>query len=450
MPLCLTFFSRGLDDAVMRNHAHYCRLYGYAHKWIAADHIAYPGLRQSYRYSQILRHLRALDEGDWLFFIDDDSVLFHPVAIDSLMDQRDLLVVEGPVHDIHPGQPMTNMMVLRNTAANRQLVHALIADIGLELALVKRGSEGAALLRAVGVQPCSAVLHDVHVNISWRQMNWFKAPVFCVNLAPLPMVGPDGEPRVDALHDMNLQKFLVKQVNGALIKGDALLEPANYPALSTDAETHINPGASIAFVTLYGHDIHSYARVSEHNVRRYCERHGYGYHVYRGLPPDMEQGINGTWAKTWVLQKHFSQHQWVIWVDADVLFMTPAHPVERLLAGRDLLLGKDVCAWPVNAGVLGFRHTEQNAQLLAKIWARIIEVQDKSGVYASQGDQFYINEVLREHGLTGDDNVYDNQTINTPPMLADGDSYLVHFVNLGEPYRSAFMADMDAASQRTG
>lgn len=65
MPLCLSFFPRK-DEAVLRNHAHYCRLFGYAHQWIEADRIRHPALRDSARYGQILRHLRALPENDWL------------------------------------------------------------------------------------------------------------------------------------------------------------------------------------------------------------------------------------------------------------------------------------------------------------------------------------------------------------------------------------------------
>lgn len=450
MPLCLTLFNRGLNEPVLSNHGHYCRLYGYPHRWVEADHIAHPALRDSYKYGQILRHLRALDEGDWLFYLDDNSVVFRPIAIEQLMNGRDLIAVEGPPADGHPGKPMTNMMVLRNTAANRALVHALMTDTGYVIARAKKEVDETALLRAQGCLPCNVVLENIHVHISWRNIDWYKAPVFVVNLGALPLIDERGEPQTYMLHDLNMQAFLVRQVNAALMHGASVLEPANYPALSTESETHVNPEAKIALVTLYGHDIHSYARVSEHNVRRYCERHGYAYHVYRGIPAELDQGMNGTWVKTWVLQRHFAQHQWVIWVDADVLFTNPSHRIEPLLEGHDLLLAKDVGAWHINAGVLGFRNTPRNADLLARIWQRITGVEDKTGVYTGMGDQFYINEVLLADGLVGEENVLDNQTINTPPMLADADSYLVHFVNLGEPYRSAFMADMDMASLRRG
>ena len=53
-----------------------------------------------------------------------------------------------------------------------------------------------------------------------------------------------------------------------------------------------------------------------------------------------------------------------------------------------------------------------------------------------------------EEGLVGEQYILDNLSINTPPHLASEDTLLVHFINLGEPYRSVYMAAMDARSQR--
>ena len=241
----------------------------------------------------------------------------------------------------------------------------------------------------------------------------------------------------------------MREVNGALMQARPVLQPPDYPALSDEAYTSINPQARIAFLTLYTHHIATYARVSEHNVRRYCERHGHAYHVYRALPEAIGPGINGSWVRTWLLQQHLAQHDWVIWVDADVVFRNQARPFEPLLQGRDLLLAKDVGAWGFNSGVMGFRNTPANLALLERIWARIGEVADKSQVYSSLGDQHYTNEVLKEEGLLGEHSVLDNLSLNTPPLLADEDTLLVHFVSLSEPYRSVYMAAMDAASQKS-
>jgi len=447
MPLCLSFLSRQ-DDAVLRNHAHYCRLFGYPHQWVSADHVAHPALRASARYSQLLRRLRALAEGDWLLFLDGDSVVFHPVAVDILMEGRDLLAVEAPPVGDHAGLAMTNMMALRNTPANRAMLHRMIADASQVIALAAERLDEAARLRPQGLLGCNAVVGDIYVNVSWRIAQWFHARIFVVNLAPLPMASPEGRLHDDMLHDLQLQRLLVEQVNGALMHGHPVLQPPAYPELSSEAVTTCNAGADIAFLTLYTHHVSSYARVSEHNVKRYCERHGYAYHVYRAVPPEIDPGINGSWVRTWLLQRHLPAHRWVIWIDADTIFLNQSRRVEPLLEGRDLLLGKDVGAWPFNSGVMGFRNTGRNASLLASIWDRICAVGDKSTVYSSQGDQYYTNEVLLAEGLIDENSVLDNLSINTPPQLATEETLLVHFINLGEPYRSVYMAALDTLSQR--
>ena len=446
MPLCLSFLQRR-DEEVLRNHAHYCRLYGYSHQWVEIDHVLHPALRDSVRYSEILRHLRALAEDDWLLFLDGDSVVFHPVAVDVLMQGRDLLAVESPPTGSRAGQAMTNMMAVRNTAANRAMLHALIVDSGHVIARVARHVDEAARLRPAGLLGCNAMEQGVYVNVSWRIAQWYQAPVFVVNLGPLP-VEVNGEPAEDMLHDLNLQRMLVGQVNDALMLGRPVLQQPAYPAMSRAAADSYDPDAPIAFLTLYTPHIQAYARVSEHNVRRYCERHGYAYHVYRDIPESIGPDINGSWIRSWLINQHLARHEWVIWVDADVIFHNQARRIEPLLEGRDLLLAKDIGGWQFNSGVMGFRNTPANARLLDRIWERIGGVADKSGVYSSQGDQYYTNEVLTEEGLVAEPHILDNLSINTPPHLAGNDTLLVHFINLGEPYRSAYMAAMDARSQR--
>jgi hypothetical protein len=150
----------------------------------------------------------------------------------------------------------------------------------------------------------------------------------------------------------------------------------------------------------------------------------------------------------WLLQQHITHHQWVIWVDADTLFLNQTRRIDDLLEGRDLLLAKDVGGWSFNSGVMGFETRRAMPNCLRASGQRIGEVDDKSSVYSSQGDQYYTNEVLSEEGLSTTDVIVDNLSINTPPCLASDETLLVHFINLDEPYRSVYMASMDAASQR--
>jgi hypothetical protein len=446
MPLCLTFFSRGFDDAVFRNHAQYCRRLGYPHAWVEADHIAGEALRNEYRYGQVLRHLRQLEADDWLLFVDDDSVFVRPVAVDPLLEGRQRLIVDGPSGGPFLSCPMTNMFVLRNTPESRAFVLDRMRAWSAVVALMADRYETAAT-NPEGLLECNAMVAGSYVNVSWRIVNWFASPVlFVVHLGPLWRQGRDGRPDDETMHDRNLQAFLVRRANAALIDGEALLQPASYPAAPDAAMTSTNPRARIALVTLYTHHVDNYARVSLANVRRYCERHGYAYHVYRGIPGELGPAMNGTWTKSWLLKRHLPDHDWVIWIDADMIFVNQSRPLDEFLEGRRFLFVKDVANWPVNAGLLGFRSTPENLDLLERIWRTIDSVDDKSGLYSSGGDQQYVNEVLQAEGLTGAEYVIDNTRINTPPPLVRGDTVLVHCMGLDEPYRSAYMADMDRRS----
>jgi hypothetical protein len=267
----------------------------------------------------------------------------------------------------------------------------------------------------------------------------------------LPIKEADGTFRSSMLHDLNLQGMLMRHATQALMHGGPALRPAAYPALSDEPMSRYGGRGDIAFVTFYSHHVAAYGRVAEHNAKRYCERHGHGYYVYRQLPDELQAtGMTGSWAKPWLLLRHLADHEWVVWVDADVLFVNQSRRIEPFLQDRDLLLAKDIGGWAVNSGVMGFRRTARNVQLLENICQRIERVEDKSGVYTSQGDQYYVNLALSEMGLTGEAQVLDNVSINTPPHLATHESLLVHFIGLGEPYRSAYMADWDGRSKALG
>ena len=53
--------------------------------------------------------------------------------------------------------------------------------------------------------------------------------------------------------------------------------------------------------------------------------------------------------------------------------------------------------------------------------------------WPSQGDQYYINVLLVNEGLVGEDSVLDNVSLNTPPQLFCHDTMLV---SLQQPQRA--------------
>ncbi|HWW06766.1 galactosyl transferase GMA12/MNN10 family protein [Collimonas sp.] len=447
MTLCISVFEQ-LDPQVLRNHQHYCRLFGYPHVWVETTHIAHPMLRQAHRYHLLLQHLREAAANDWVLLLDSNAVIVHPVALETLLAGRDALLVKGTTHGPSgaPHVVMNNMLALRNTAENRKILHDIIFILHKSLIRDEMGRSELSLLEKFPVLEVNAMIGDRYVNVSWHIPNWFNARIFMLNLGPWSSV--DGEPNHDILFDLRMKNLLVRQVNGALIDGLPLLKTPHYPALSTEAKSSFNPHARIALVTLYTHHIADYARISEHNVKRYCDRHGYAYHVYRAIPEQLDNNISGSWVKSWLLARHLADHDWVIWIDADVLFINHAKQLEPLLKNRDVLFAKDIGGWDLNSGVMAFRNTAENAVLLEKIWQCVSSVDDKSSVYASQGDQFHTIEVLRNAGMLNEQYITDCLSINTPPQLSTSDTLLTHYFGWNEPYRAVYMADDDAMSQR--
>lgn len=440
------------DEAVVRNHTHFAQQHQYEHQWAETHHFHHPKLKLTYKYNYLLQQLKAMNEGDLVLMLDGQSAVFYSTDVRVLMHGRDSLILEGPTDSEENRIIMANFIALRNTPQIRAHLHEILQSLHGVLG-DKPFVPEEILLQVFNVLPINTALGDVYINVNWHISYWFNAKIFVVYLGASP-IWKNGEVTHDSVrslsHDRNLEKLLMRQINGAFIDGQPMMKVPNYPALSQDNVSHYNTQASIALITLYTHHITTYARVSEHNVKRYCDRHHYAYHVYRAIPDELDPNINGTWVKSWLLKNNIANHEWVIWVDADVLFRNQHLKLEPLLKGKDFLFAKDLCAWPINAGIMGFRNTPENIALLEAIWQHMVEVKDKSTVYSEQGDQFHTINVLNEHGLLTEANVENCLTINTAPAMSTNNTFLTHYVGWGEPYRSVYMAHDDALSQRNG
>ena len=439
----------GFDEDVLRNHQHYARLYQYTHQWVETRAYAHPRLKAAFKYDYLLQQLKSMDEGDLVVMVDAQSAFFQPMDVRHLMVGRDSMVVNGPSDPDMPEITMCNLIIVRNTGANRAILYDILTALHGTLALQECPDEEV-LLQKLSVVGINTVLGDTYINVDWRITNWFSAKIFVVYLGATGSWDGERVHRNQVRHltrDMNLEKVLLKQINSALIDGMPMMKTPSYPAISEDAVSHYNAESRIALVTLYTHHITSYARISEHNVKRYCDRHGYAYHVYRAIPSELDPAISGSWVRSWLLKHNIAQHDWVIWIDADVLFRNQEIKLEDILDGRDILLAKDLCAWPFNSGVMGFRNTPVNVDLIDKIWQRMLEVNDKSTVYSDQGDQFHTINVVCENNMLNEDNITNCLTINTAPPMSNHSTFLTHYVGWGEPYRSVYMAHDDAISQ---
>jgi hypothetical protein len=427
------------------NHRTYCTRFGYSHAWQDVSNVRDADLARMHTLHQAQQALRAIPENDLLMVIDAGSAVYRPLRLEDLMAGRDsLLTLQRADPGYEPG-PQLNWMVLRNCDAARRKLALAVHAVHRRVLYDPHVNDGD-IFKELGAVNYYSQFAGYHLNIGWlTDKQAWTANIFVINSLTPAFNGKDGGWHHNPFGDPRLALLVLKQVNAALQGLPAFQQPS-YPALSEDAYTGYNTQARIALVTLYTHHINVYGRISEHNIKRYCDRHGLAYHVYRAIPEGLDAAVNGTWHKTWLLDRHFNQHDWVIWVDADILFTNQSRSLAALLEGRDLLLASDLGDFPFNAGVMGFRCIDRNRAVIAHIQARINAIPDKSTVYASGGDQQQCVTALQELGLMDGTHVLDLLSVNTPPLFRTASTMMVHYVGLQEPYRSMYMAMDDAQS----
>ena len=208
----------------------------------------------------------------------------------------------------------------------------------------------------------------------------------------------------------------------------------------------MNPHAPVALAMLYTPNIREYGEISERNLRRYCARHGYALHLYRGVPAEAKSDAAGNWFKPLVVRRHLPQHQWLFWIDADVLIIDQKNPLEPLLPNRDRVLATDI-SWHFNSGVVGFRNTPENLHVLAEIERTVDAMVDKSSVHSSGGDQDVFIKVMRRHGMAAEDELLDCTTLNTPYQLQTPTTFMVHYMGMWPELRALVMHHGDEMSR---
>lgn len=461
MPTCLTI-APSTEHEILLNHHLYCKHYGYQHISIDSSTLSNEQMKGIWKYHALYQHLLQIPDNDIIAMVNQHAAFFNPISLEDLMgvwlrgEERSFFAVDNSSeHPIEPstypaqGRSMqTNLIVVRNNAEGRNNLFNLILHLHDHILadgrFLTRESE---VLRSFCQHPCEETIVGHYPNLS-VYVNWDALPCFVVNTGEQYLSGAPWSIVQNTLHSINRSRAAVHAINQTWLTSQHVHDFDEYLPLSEDKFSGYNTHGCIAFVILYTPNIASSGKVAEHNFKRYCDRHGYALYVYRDKPTDITDNIFGNWLKPWVLKAHISQHDWVFWIDADVLVVNPLQKIEPLLKDRDLILAKDMAGWHFNSGVMGFRHTRANIQLLDAIWERFTQVEDKTYTYASQGDQHHIINVIREHGLINENNIVDALTINTPPAMQTEHSFMVHYMGEGEPMRTKHMMYDDEKSIR--
>lgn len=436
----ISFFAVRDAHASFENHRRYCARRGYAHEYVDASGIGWTHLRTVLKYQTLLRTLRASAEGDLVLLLTQDCLIVRDIACEALLDAgRDHITVS--MGDAETDTVIGAFQLWRNTAASREAVERLCAR-------AKFGASAASeseLLRATspfGYMACFDGVHPVtpaawHIDPTWTQWR-----AFTIALADIPDAPPNQPVHAD------LRDLFAEHINDCQSRARPYLSlpPPSAPNSAESAYEALNPDAPVALVMLYTPNIRAYGEIAERNLRRYCARHGYALHLYRDVPSHAGHGASGNWLKPWALRRHLPSHEWVFWIDADVLVIDQSMPLDTLLANRDRVIAIDM-SWQFNSGIMGFRRTQANLDVLAEVEEAIGGVADKSSTYASGGDQEVFIKVLTRHGIASDADLFDCITLNTPYQLQRPDSFMVHYMHMWPSLRALAMHCGDLASQ---
>jgi hypothetical protein len=91
----------------------------------------------------------------------------------------------------------------------------------------------------------------------------------------------------------------------------------------------LNPGRPLGLCMLYTPEIVRYGAESEKSLLSYCRVNNYTAYIYRS---SIYPGIPPTWQKGRVILNHLSEHEVIVWLDADTLILSPKKRVfENLL-----------------------------------------------------------------------------------------------------------------------
>lgn len=411
---------------------------GYEHVQVSMQGLLSRAHRLVFKYELLLQQLRRMQEDELLICASDDCVFLGMLPIEPMAEGHDWLLMQI---DDECESRQTAIQVWRNTAKVRQFVLGSLERCKIMSGVVREQD----LLMKLDYLPAYTMLAGNYGTVPCCvrfAVNWVgHQNVWTLVLSELDIYA--------GVHPL-FRQALFEHVNDWQQKGVPLFAFSTYSHIEQGGQTIHAGSQDIALVMYYTPNIRIFGAIAEANVERYCKRHGYTLYVHREAPADVEEGISGAWLKPWLLHKHLPQHEWVIWVDADILFINQSQSLEPMLEGRDILAAHDIGTWLINSGMLGFRCTAKNQMLLEQMLNGIRAVKDKSSTYASGGDQTVIANLLKsELGWTLSDGL-DLISLNTPWFFQQDCSLMVHYYGMVNELRATIMAAQDRKSRLQG
>ncbi|KXV03912.1 hypothetical protein CR51_15545 [Caballeronia megalochromosomata] len=407
--------------AALINHRHYAREHGYRHVELDLSELSGSSahVRWLYKYETLLRHLERAQPNEIVLLLSENAAILRSMPLPDLMAGRDWLL---PSTEAELPQP--DILMFRNTHAVREKIADLVKRCRFGVALPEREGQ---LLHTFTAIPFQQRVCDVNVVVPASTMLdsvWAKWPAFSVSIS-------------DDKQHRRFRTALLEHINECRVRGLPYLTLTDTGVRDTSTHSVFQPHRAIAIVTLYTPNVTRYGRIAEANFRRYCERHGYTLYVHRDIPAHLNDGrSSGNWYKAALLREYLPNHQWVFWLDADVLINDMNQRLEPFTHGRETVLARDVGTWIFNSGIMGFERNQRNYDGFARVIEESAKLEDTSHVYASAGDQ---HQFIRAFEELPDSQVSSFIDINTPWIYRRPDSFMVHYFGMWEDNRALLM-----------
>ncbi|HDR9039149.1 TPA: hypothetical protein QDB07_006736 [Burkholderia vietnamiensis] len=451
----LTLLSHRPVDGLVANHADYAHSHGYRHAVVDSAHIYGERQQVLHKYHAIIAQLAAMEPQALLLVLDPFSVVLARHALPEIADGYDAIVTtQTPTSPL----PAPSGMIFRNVPDVRERLRRLTVELGKwAMHLPERQNECEATLLAEHFPPLPFDQPLSNRHYASAQTVWRDGHAIDVVVSARPLVAHQAPEwrQIDGVwaptpdYDFRYVLALVDDA-ARVLHGEQPHAMADWRAAqqrTREPVRHLNPQARIAFVSLHTSHIAGYGDLHEENFVRYCTRHGYAYHAYREPPLFLPPGVDANWAKLHLIREHLPQHDFVFWVDADILAIDQRQPVDGVIDGRDFVIGTDHTAWAINSCMIGVRNVAPMHELVGRICARIESFDDRSSVYASGGDQQAIYVELLAAGMIDARYIVDATSLASSPVYATRDSRFVHFPAQHNHYRAVSMRVWDRLSR---
>jgi hypothetical protein len=196
-----------------------------------------------------------------------------------------------------------------------------------------------------------------------------------------------------------------------------------------------NAGKKIGIVSLYTDEIKDYAKYSEKDIKEYCLKNDYTFHIYRN---SLDKSSSGNWSKAQAIMNHIQDHDSIVWMDSDVLIYNPKNKFEDIInkctENKKIIACEDIGAnnkklpkgSMFNSGVVIFKNHQYTVNLIQK-WLDFDG--DKSSLYASGGDQEILCNIIKKSDpFLFNVKIFPMNKFNTDPRMIDDDTFIVHFM----------------------